>query len=85
MNGVICLQVNGLCDIVVSASPNCPPLSLFVLQQLLSHQYRVMAVSHVHSSVQRVGDKLRNVFGTTPNRDRNGYQFVLTVIWKDGE
>ena len=81
----VCFQVDGLCDIVVSASPSCPPLSLFVLEQLLSRQYRVLTVSHVHSSVQQLGDKLRNVFGTTPNRDREAYQFVFTVIWKDGE
>ena len=80
-------------DLVVSASPANPPLSLLVLADQLADQYRLLASSHVHSSASTdtsrlfayIAPQLRRAFSTrSAVSNRAEYQLVLTVIWKQG-
>ena len=71
-------------DVVVNADPSSPPLSLFILYHLLSDQIPVLGATHIHSSVSKVTDTLRQAFGNHTS-DRTNYQLALTLIWKDGE
>lgn len=90
--GMICdvipcrlFQDGVICDIVISASPSSPPLSVFILHSLLSEQYRVMTACHTHSSANSVPDQLKRVFGSNGvTTSRNNYQLGITLIWKQG-
>jgi aminoacyl tRNA synthase complex-interacting multifunctional protein 2 len=71
-------------DIVINANPANPPYSLFILQQMLAKQYKVLSSSYAHSSALDVSDKLRNIYATNGIAgNRNQHQFAFTLIWKD--
>ena len=72
---------------VVSAQPSAPPMALLVLQQMLSKQYKVLTACHRHSSAVGVTEQHMSVFGDgglAVTTDRNSYDMVFTLIWKDG-
>lgn len=71
-------------DVVISANPCKPPLSLFVLHRLLCRQYKVLSSIHVHSSVSSVPAHLLKCFmEQTRSYSRQEYQLGITLIWKD--
>lgn len=71
-------------DVVISANPCKPPLSLFVLHRLLCRQYNVLSSIHVHSSVSSVPAHLLKCFVEQTKRySRQEYQLGITLIWKD--
>ncbi len=73
---------------MINAHPSYPPLSLIVLYNMLSDKYRVLPACHSHSSVSKLGvsSQLKQAFGNQEiDRNRNGYQVALTLIWKDGK
>lgn len=75
-------------DIVITANPRSPPLSVFVLSHMLADQYGVLLTSFVHSSARNiVSQQLLNVFNAHRGivTDRNAYQLGITIIWKDGK
>ncbi|CAH1794352.1 unnamed protein product [Owenia fusiformis] len=74
---------DGLLDVVISASPENPPLSLFVLHQFLSKQYSVIAKSHIHSSVKGVPENLCTIFHNGGSGARMDHQIGLTLMWKN--
>jgi len=78
---------SNICDIVIMAPPSRPPLSLFVLRNLLKKHFRVTSKVHVHSSVKNVADKLRRVFVEDNSEKgselRSNYDLALTLIWRD--
>lgn len=69
-------------DLVVSADPDSPPLSLLVLYKVASEMFKVFATSYVHSSVVGMPQNLREVFqnGGCTNRDEN--EVAFTLLWK---
>jgi len=74
-------------DVVINASPSSPPLSVFILYQMLAQQKRVLMHSFVHSSV--INSAVPNLSATfdclaAPVANRNHFQLGLSVIWKDG-
>ena len=74
-------------DMVVNASPSSPPLSVFILCQMLAQQKRVLMYSFVHSSV--INSAVPDLSATfdcvaAPVANRNHFQLGLSVIWKDG-
>ena len=73
-------------DLVVSADPSCPPLSLLVLYQLLCEQQPVLSSCHVHSSASSVPDRLRKLLHNKAEvSDRSLYKVAFTLVWKIGE
>lgn len=73
-------------DLVITAHPSSPPLSVFVLGQLLSSQCRVLTTSFIHSSAKNsVSQKLTRLFETDHGiiTNRNAFQIGITIIWKD--
>ncbi|XP_064633577.1 aminoacyl tRNA synthase complex-interacting multifunctional protein 2-like [Lineus longissimus] len=70
-------------DVVVNASPENPPYSLFILYQLLKGQYRVMTATHMHSSVKDIPENLRIAFRNGGRGSRSDFQIAITLIWKD--
>ncbi|XP_013407676.1 aminoacyl tRNA synthase complex-interacting multifunctional protein 2 [Lingula anatina] len=69
-------------DVVITANPSSPPLSLFVLYQLLQQQLRTVGSMHVHSSVTSVPENLK-VFQNGFQSNRRDYQLAITLIWKN--
>ena len=80
-------QAGILQDLVISANPSSPPLSIAVLYSLLSQQYKVLTACHTHSSVRGgVSDKLRQGLGSNgTGQTRGSAQLAITLIWKDGK
>jgi len=75
-------------DVVINASPMSPPLSAFILYQMLAQQKQVLMHSFIHSSVRNSSvPDLNTVFSCSvaPVANRNDFQFGLSVIWKDGK
>ena len=75
-------------DIVITANPRSPPLSVFILARMLATQCRVLLTTLVHSSARGlVGPHLVNAFETNGEMvtDRNSFSLGITVIWKDGK
>ena len=74
-------------NLVISANPASPPLSIAVLYQLLSQQYSIISACHTHSSVRTgVSDKLKHALGNNGiGQSRGNAQLALTLIWKDGK
>ncbi|XP_066291410.1 aminoacyl tRNA synthase complex-interacting multifunctional protein 2-like [Branchiostoma lanceolatum] len=73
-------------DIVINASPSSPPLSLFILYELLKQQFRCFGSVHVHSSVENVPEGLCKCLGNgirSDLRNRTDFQLAITLIWKD--
>ncbi|KAJ8319330.1 hypothetical protein KUTeg_004421 [Tegillarca granosa] len=77
------LQGDVLLDLVISVNPNSPPLSLFVLYELLKQQYKVGAKTYVHSSAVNVPEKLTSIFTNDGTKERGDNHLMITVIWKD--
>lgn len=78
---------DGLIDIVISAHPAAPPYALLVLQQMLAKQRKVLTACHRHSSVCDAAANLLSILGDstqTVTTDRNEFDVVFTLIWKDG-
>jgi len=74
-------------DVVINASPSSPPLSVFILYQMLAQQKRVLMHSFVHSSV--IHSAIPDLSATfdclaAPIANRNHFELGLSVIWKDG-
>jgi len=79
------LQV--ISDVVINASPSSPPLSVFILYQMLAQQQHVLMHSFVHSSVRNSAvPDVNAVFNcpVAPVADRSHFQLGLSIIWKDG-
>ncbi|KAK3606091.1 hypothetical protein CHS0354_006447 [Potamilus streckersoni] len=72
----------GIVDIVMHADPNQPPLSLFVLYEIMKSKYQVLATSYVHSSVISVDKKLTTAFQNASASRRSQNQLALSFIWK---
>ncbi|XP_078692546.1 aminoacyl tRNA synthase complex-interacting multifunctional protein 2-like [Branchiostoma floridae x Branchiostoma belcheri] len=73
-------------DIVINANPSSPPLSLFILYELLKQQFRCFGSVHVHSSVENVAEGLCKCLGNgirADLRNRTDFQLAITLIWKD--
>ncbi|XP_077490610.1 aaRS-interacting multifunctional protein 2 isoform X1 [Amblyomma americanum] len=75
-----------LVDIVVSASPDNPPWSLWPLRRLLSRQKRVLLSCHTHSSVSELPSNLASL-AAGPEKGisaapRTSYDLALTLVWK---
>lgn len=75
-----------LVDIVVSASPDNPPWSLWPLHRLLSQQKRVLLSCHTHSSLNELPSNLASLATGPENgvsaRPRTSYDLALTLVWK---
>lgn len=81
---------SSLLDVVVSASPDSPPWSLWPLRCLLSRHGRVLFGCHTHSSVASVPQHLATVGcenGLSSADPRTSYDVALTLVWKqvDGD
>ncbi|XP_051877101.1 aminoacyl tRNA synthase complex-interacting multifunctional protein 2 [Pristis pectinata] len=84
LDSVLGKNSGALRDIVINANPSEVPLSLLVLHNLLSEQYRVLSSVHVHSSVQNVPSQLWNCLGKRSIcRSRREYQLGFTLVWKE--
>lgn len=81
---------SSLLDVVVSASPDSPPWSLWPLRRLLSRHGRVLFGCHTHSSVASLPLHLAAVGcenGLSSADPRTSYDVALTLVWKqvDGD
>lgn len=73
-------------DVVINASPTSPPLSVFILYQMLAQQKRVLMHSFVHSSVRDLAiPDVTAAFNcpVAPVPNRSHFELGLSVIWKD--
>jgi hypothetical protein len=80
--------VKTIYDLVITANPRSPPLSVFVLSRLLADQRRVLLTTFVHSSARNlVSPQLLGVFPADGHMvaDRNAFQIGISLIWKDGK
>lgn len=75
----------GIHDIVINADPSSPPLSVFVLSEMLKQKFKVLATSYVHSSVKDVDRKLCDAFRNGSSVMRGQLQIALSVVWKKVE
>lgn len=81
------IDVNNLPDIVINASPDFPPYSLQLIQQVWKDNLNMKVQTHLHSSVPKVSEGVA-LFGSTLEKfETQGKLPVLNVrlIWKDGE
>lgn len=69
-------------DIVISANPQSPPLSLFILHNQLAKQYSIFSSCFTHSSVLQVDEKLKSALGQCNGIARNSADIVVSLIWK---
>ena len=82
-----CSSLEVMSDVVINASPSSPPMSVFVLYQMLARQKHVLMHSFKHSSVRSSSvPNLTAAFNcrAVPVANRNHFQLGLSVIWKDG-
>ncbi|XP_036913738.1 aminoacyl tRNA synthase complex-interacting multifunctional protein 2 isoform X2 [Sturnira hondurensis] len=83
LNSILGKGHGALRDIVISANPASPPLSLLVLHRLLCGRYKVLSTVHTHSAVKNVPENLLRCFGEQTNKQpRHEYQLGFTLIWK---
>ncbi|XP_013781155.1 aminoacyl tRNA synthase complex-interacting multifunctional protein 2-like [Limulus polyphemus] len=78
-------QVCVVKDIVITASPNYPPVSVWIMRNLLGQKIKVKLSTHLHSSLTNFPPKIRSLEDAVTDSDRNDCQLVITVIWKDVE
>ncbi|KAH3782582.1 aminoacyl tRNA synthase complex-interacting multifunctional protein 2-like [Dreissena polymorpha] len=76
---------SGIHDMVINADPNAPPLSLFVLFEMLKQRYSVLATSYVHSSVSDVNPRLTEMVVCGSQTARGNHQVALSLVWKKVE
>lgn len=73
-------------DIVIKAPPSNPPLSVIVIKSLLQTRFKVKALAHVHSDVEKIDHKLKTPFkpasSTGGSEKRSNYDLGITIIWK---
>lgn len=79
-------RTGSLVDIVVNASPDHPPWSLWPLRRLLSQHMRVLFACHTHSSVGALPANL-SFLAAGPDRgplteSRMSHDLALTLVWK---
>lgn len=81
------VDVNNLPDVVINASPDFPPYSLRILQQLWKDKLNLKVQTHLHSSVARVSEGVALLAEELEKFETRGKLPVLNVrlIWKDGE
>ena len=84
INSHILLQGSTIHDIVISADPEKPPLSLFVLYELIKKQFAVLGTSYVHSSVLSLDPHLREAIVNGSQMSRGSHQIALSLVWKKG-
>jgi len=73
-------------DFVIRAHPSRPPYSLQLLKkQLESHQIRVFASTHVHSSSSDVDPQLKQFLQSDSQLERRQAHLVFTLIWIKGQ
>ena len=82
-----CSPQDIISDMVINASPSSPPLSVFILYQMLAQQKRVLMHSFVHSSI--INSAVPDLSATfncsaVPVANRNHFQLGLSIVWKDG-
>jgi len=70
---------------VINADPSCPPLSLFVLLEMLKQRFSVLATSYVHSSVKDVDPRFCYAITSGSQVTRGNHQIAVSVVWKKGE
>uniref|UniRef100_L7M307 Putative aminoacyl trna synthase complex-interacting multifunctional protein 2 n=1 Tax=Rhipicephalus pulchellus TaxID=72859 RepID=L7M307_RHIPC len=79
-------RTGSLVDIVVNASPDHPPWSLWPLRRLLSHHMRVLFACHTHSSVGTLPANLSFLAAGPDNgpssESRISHDLALTLVWK---
>ncbi|XP_045189431.2 aminoacyl tRNA synthase complex-interacting multifunctional protein 2-like [Mercenaria mercenaria] len=75
---------SGIHDIVINADPSCPPLSLFVLFEMLKQKYKVLATSYIHSSV-KADKSLCDIIKNGCQVTRGEHDIALSVVWKKVE
>lgn len=75
---------SGIHDIVINADPASPPLSLFVLFEMLKQKYKVLATSYIHSSV-KADRSLCDVIRSGNQVTRGDHEIALSVVWKKVE
>lgn len=69
---------------MVNASPSNPPLSLWVIRNLLQeYDLKVSLTSHVHSSVTNMPEMIKKFPYDSPD-NRTELQAKFTLIWKNG-
>lgn len=75
---------SGIHDIVINANPSSPPLSLFVLFEMLKQKYKVLATSYIHSTV-KADKKLCDIIKNGCQVTRGDHDIALSVVWKNVE
>lgn len=80
------VDVNNLPDIVINASPDFPPYSLKLIQQLWKNNLKMKVQTHLHSSVSKVLEGASLFASQLEKFETQGKLPVLNVrlIWKDG-
>lgn len=81
------VDVNHLPDIVINASPEFPPYSLKLIQQLWKNSLNMKVHTHLHSSVAKVPENIAIFASQLEKFETQGKLPVLNVrlIWKDGK
>lgn len=79
-------RTGSLVDVVVNASPDRPPWSLWPLRRLLSQHLRVLFACHTHSSVGALPTNL-SFLAAGPDKgpsaeSRMSHDLALTLVWK---
>jgi hypothetical protein len=74
-------------NICITADPNSPPFSIFVLCNLMRHRYGpILSNVYVHSSIgNELGNEFWNVFGrknVENENDKSKNRIILHFIWK---
>ena len=78
------MQGSSIHDIVVSADPEKPPLSVFILYELMKKQFKVLGTSYLHSSVISMDPRLKEAVLAGSQVTRGNHQLALSLIWKKG-
>lgn len=81
------VDMNNLPDVVINASPNFPPYSLKLIQQLWKNSLKMKVQTHLHSSVAQVPEGVASFASQLEKFETQGKLPVLNVrlIWKDGK
>lgn len=81
------VDVNNLPDVVINASPDFPPYSLKLIQQLWKNNLKMNVQTHLHSSVAKVPEGIASFASQLEKFETQGKLPVLNVrlIWKDGK
>ncbi len=74
-------------DMVITAKPSNPPISAFVLFNLLRKRgIKLSSAIHVHSSLrEKIPDNLQHCIGAKDHLIQPHDGLTMTVIWKEGK